>query len=153
MDFKPSRRYAPWLWLLLGLFIVRVLAQPVASQIDLPILPRFESWHSGALPYPVLVASQLLIVAWLARTAWAFTTGAIAPHPGLGVAMVAFGGLYFAAMTARLLLGATILSHQRWFASPLPTIFHLVLATFLMVYGHFHWRYGSDPRRRLEESS
>jgi hypothetical protein len=152
MNSKPSQRYAPWLWLLLGLFTIRVLAQPIALHVDTPLLPRFESWHSGLLPYPVLVLTQVIIILWLSRTAWTFTTGAIAPRSGFGVVMMAFGGVYFAAMVLRLLLGATVLADERWFASPLPTVFHLVLATYLLLYGHFHWRYGSPLCQGLEES-
>jgi hypothetical protein len=152
VNSNPSRRYAPWLWLLLGLFTIRVLAQPIALRVDTPLLPRFESWHSGLLPYPVLFFTQVVIILWLSRTAWGFTKGVVAPQFRLGLVMMALGGLYFAAMVARLLLGATVLSQRRWFASPLPTVFHLVLATYLILYGHFHWRYGSDPRRGLEAS-
>jgi hypothetical protein len=152
MNSTPSRRYAPWLWLLLGLFTIRVLAQPIALRVDTPLLPRFESWHSGLLPYPVLVLSQVAIILWLSRTAWMFTTGAIAPRFRLGVVMMALGGVYFAAMVIRLLLGATVLRGERWFASPLPTVFHLVLSAYLLLYGHFHWRYGSERRDSLEES-
>ena len=151
MRLLPSQRYAPWLWLLLGLFTIRVLAQPIALQVHTPLLPTFESWHSGVLPYPVLVLSQVGIILWLTRTAWTFTTGAIAPRFKLGVVMMALGGVYFAAMVMRLLLGATVLGHERWFASPLPTVFHLVLATYLLLYGHFHWRYGTDFPRSLQE--
>jgi len=152
MNRTPSRRYAPWLWLLLGLFTIRVLAQPLALQVDTPLLPRFESWHSGLLPYPVLVLSQVAIILWLSRTAWMFTTVAIAPRFKLGVVMMALGGVYFAGMVIRLLLGATVLRNERWFASPLPTVFHLVLSAYLVLYGHFHWRYGSERRDSLEES-
>ena len=82
MNSKPSQRYAPWLWLLLGLFALRVVAQPIALQVDTPLLPRFESWHSGLLPYPVLVITQVIIVLWLARTSRAFTHGAVVPRAG-----------------------------------------------------------------------
>jgi hypothetical protein len=51
--------------------------------------------------------------------------------------------LYFAAMVARLILGLTMLSDLRWFASPIPTVFHLVLATSLPLYGHFHYVHGA----------
>ena len=46
----------------------------------------------------------------------------------------------FTGMLGRLILGATIMKGQRWFASPVPTLFHLVLAADLIVYGHFHFR-------------
>jgi hypothetical protein len=45
MNSQPSQRYAPWLWLLLGLFVLRVVSQPLALLVDTPLRPRFESWH------------------------------------------------------------------------------------------------------------
>ena len=79
------------------------------------------------LPYPVLLGTELVILGWLARTAWRFTTGRITPRPSIGRAALAFGGVYFAVMALRLLLGATVLSDVRWFASPLPAFFHFRL--------------------------
>lgn len=143
---SSSRDYARWLWLLLALFIVRVIAQPIALLTSAPFLPPFESWHSGVLPYPALVAAQLLIIAWLARTAWRFTKGIVTPNHRLGVWMLAFGGIYFTTMLVRLVLGLTILSTNRWFSSILPTMFHLVLASYLLLYGHFHFTHGATAR-------
>ena len=130
------------LWLLLALFVVRVLAQPLSLIIDTPLLPRFESWHSGVLPYPALVLAQLLIIAWFAHIAWRFGKGEVVPSYRRGVFFLAFGSVYFVFMLVRLLLGLTIMRDSRWFTSYLPTAFHLVLATWLLTYGHFHLRYG-----------
>ena len=146
MEVSSSRAYAPWLWLLLALFVVRVVAQPLALLTSAPFLPPFESWHSGVLPYPALVAAQLLIIAWFAWTAWRFSTGSVIPNHRLGIWMLAFGGIYFTTMLVRLVLGLTILSTNRWFSSILPTMFHLVLASYLLVYGRFHFRYGATAR-------
>jgi len=132
-----TRRYAGVLWLLTGLFAFRVAAQPAALAFD-RLLPSFNSWDGGVLPYPVLLATQLVILGWLARTAWRFSTGRITPRPSIGRAALAIGGVYFGAMFLRLLLGATVLRDVRWFASPLPAFFHLVLATYLLVYGYCH---------------
>ena len=41
-------------------------------------------------------------------------------------------------MLARLLLGFTLLTHVRWFASPLPAFFHLVLAAYVLLFGYVH---------------
>ena len=144
---SSSRDYAPWLWLFLALFIVRVIAQPIALLTSASFLPPFESWHSGVLPYPALVAAQILIIAWLARTAWRFSRGEVTPRHRLGVWMLVFGGVYFATMLVRLVLGVTVLSTNRWFSSILPTIFHLVLASYLLVCGHFHFLHGAIARR------
>jgi hypothetical protein len=144
-----SRDYARWLWLLLALFIARVIAQPIALVTSAPFLPPFESWHSGVMRYPVLVVAQLLIIAWCARTAWHFSKGDVTPNYRLGVRMLVLGGIYFAAMLLRLVLGLTVLNTNRWFSSTLPTIFHLVLASYLLVYGHFHFLHGEINRRSV----
>jgi hypothetical protein len=65
-----STRTCAWaLWLLTGMFAFRVAAQPAALTFD-GLLPSFDSWDGGVLPYPVVLASQLVILGWLARTAW-----------------------------------------------------------------------------------
>jgi hypothetical protein len=141
----PSRRYAVWLWLLLALFAFRVAAQPAALVLEDSFLPSFESWHGGVMPYGVLLASQLLILAALGWCSWRFTAGDVVPRHRLGVAGLTFGGLYFGIMALRLILGLTLFSDQRWFASRIPTLFHLVLAAFVMLFGHFHYVHGADP--------
>jgi uncharacterized protein len=139
----PSRRYAPWLWLLTFLFVLRVAAQPAALRFGTSPLPQFDAWHSGVVPYPLLLMTQLGIVVWLVHTAWTFSTGSVAARYRLGVAMLAFGTVYLTTMLARLVLGATLLSDHGWFARPLPTIFHIFLAAYILIYGHFHVRCGS----------
>jgi hypothetical protein len=141
----PSRRYAIGLWLLLLLFAFRVVAQPLALVIDKESLPPFESWHSAALPYRVLLAVQGAILLMLVWTAWRFTTGAVQPQRIIGRVALTIGGLYFALMLLRLVLGLTVLSDVRWFASPLPTAFHLVLAAFVLLYGYFHFAHAAAP--------
>ena len=136
-----GRKYAPWLWLLTGLFAIRVAAQPAALVFD--AVPSFDSWHGGVLPYPVLLLTQLCLLGWLARTARRFRTGPVVPRRRLGRAALFFGAVYFAAMSVRLLLGVTVLANVRWFASPLPAFFHLVLASYVMLFGHFHVHDGS----------
>ena len=101
-------------------------------------MPGFESWHGGVLPYPALLLAQLLIIAWFVRTAWRFSKSTVAPQRRRGLWVVAFGAVYFLTMLTRLLLGLTVLHESRWFTSYLPTFFHLVLASYLLLYGHFH---------------
>ena len=131
--------------MLVALFLCRVVAQPLALVVHSAVLPPFEAWHSGAIPYSLLLASQLLILAGSGWTAWRFSIGAVKPRRAVGLAAIAFGGLYFLTMVARLVLGATVLSDVRWFASPVPTLFHLVLAGYLLVLGHFHYVHGGEP--------
>jgi hypothetical protein len=134
------------LWIVFFLFAFRVVAQPLALVAHSALLPPFESWHSAALPYGVLLASQVAILAALGWTAWRFTTGDVVPRRATGAVALALGGLYFFTMVARLILGFTVFRDVRWFASPLPTLFHLVLATSLLLYGRFHYS-GGEPVR------
>ncbi len=148
MQAHLSRRYATWLWLLLALFAFRVVAQPLSLVVHLTILPPFESWHSAALPYPLLLAFQVLLLAAMGWTAYRFSKGVVRPRRSVGTVALTLGGLYFLSMVARLLLGLTMLSHERWFASPLPTVFHLVLAAWVLLFAHFHWAHGVDRDSR-----
>src|SRR5262245_40813563 len=105
---KPieARKAAPWLWVLWGLFGLRVVAQPLARVVDLPFLPDFERWHSSVMPYWLLVLCQLVILWVLGRTAWAFSTAKVTRRKRLGVGLVIFGSAYLGSMVARLTLGA-----------------------------------------------
>ena len=145
------RRYAAWLWLLTVLFAFRVAAQPAALVLDSILLPPFESWHGGVLPYPVLLATQLGILGWLVTTAWRFTAARIVPRGAIGRGALVFGGVYFTVMLVRLVLGATVFQHVRWFNSPLPSFFHLVLAAYLLIFGWFHVS-GARPGSNLHQA-
>jgi len=144
MYSDQSRRYAIGLWLLLALFAFRVVAQPLSLVLHVAILPPFESWHSAALPYELLLAAQLLILAVFAWTAYRFTRGIVRPRRSMGTVALTVGTVYFLSMVARLILGFTVLRGERWFASPVPTIFHLVLASWVLLYGQFHRAHGEE---------
>ncbi len=65
-----SRKYGIWLWILTGLFAIRVLGQLLQWQFFLEYLPDFEVWASGVVPYRFLLAAQLAILgcyAWVAQ--------------------------------------------------------------------------------------
>ena len=47
------------------------------------------------------------------------------------------GAIYFGVMAVRLVLGFTTMADIKWFASPIPTSFHLVLATAVMITGAY----------------
>jgi hypothetical protein len=144
---SASARYAPWLWLLLALFAVRVIAQPLSLLTNSPNLPPFDAWQGSGLPYPVLLAAQLLIIAFMARTATRFRRGDVVPRYRLGVWLLVLGSVYFLTMFFRLVLGLTVLRESRWFSAYLPTTFHLVLASWLLLVGRFHFRYGTLASR------
>ena len=126
---------------MLALFCFRVLAQLIQSLVDLESLPSFEAWQSGALPYWLLLVFQILIIGVCAWSAWRFTVGKVCAKRSRGLILLCFGMVYFGLMIVRLSLGLTIFSGHYWFDKPLPSFFHLVLATFVLTVGYYHWKH------------
>lgn len=122
------------------LFLVRVIAQPAALVLDHPLLPRFNSWQSGLLPYGWLLVFQLAILGAMSVTAWRASTWRVIPHPRLGRTLLVLGVVYFGGTVIQLVLGLTIKMHSSFFARPVPIFFHFVLASFLLVCGYQHTR-------------
>ena len=144
-DTAPlHQRYLPWMLALAALFVLRVLAQAVQWAGPVPFLPPFDTWQGSGLPYPTLLASQVLIVALLARALVVVRSQSIRPASWKHRACFVLGGAYFAAMAFRLAAGLTFLSDVGWFAESLPALFHLVLATFVLLFGHYVYSAGRD---------
>jgi hypothetical protein len=119
------------LWWLTALFALRVAAQPLA--LTVPMLPSFDAWHSGVLPYPALLAFQLVVLAVMVTTNRACTRGRLAHRPRLARALTVLGTIYFVGMLARLALGQILNPAPAWFDRPLPTLFHLFLSIWLLL--------------------
>ena len=144
-DTAPlHQRYLPWMLVLAALFALRVLAQAVQWAGPVPFLPPFDAWQGSGLPYPALLASQVIIVTLLARALVVVRSRSIRPASWKHRACFVLGGAYFAAMAFRLLGGLTFLSSVDWFADSLPALFHLVLATFVLLFGHYVYSAGRD---------
>ncbi len=136
------QRYLPWMLALTALFVLRVLAQAVQWAGPVPFLPSFDSWQGSGLPYPALLASQVVIIALLARALVVVRSRSIRPASWKHRACFLLGGAYFAAMAFRLLAGLTFFSDVEWFAQSLPALFHLVLAAFVLLFGHYVYSAG-----------
>jgi hypothetical protein len=134
-----SQQYAFVLLMLTGLFGFRVVAQLVQAWHPVDFLPPYSVWHSGALPYGLLVGVQGVILAACLRIVWGVFKGTLAPSRQKGKILFPLGTIYLLAMCTRLLVGLTIAPDHYWFGATLPTVFHLVLASFLILYGRFHY--------------
>jgi hypothetical protein len=135
------------LWSLTASFAFRTAAQLVRRVSPVRALPPFDAWQGSSLSYPVLLASQsliLVLMCWLTHG----VSGRVRARRRIGAALLALGGVYFAAMSVRLVLGLTILADVSWFAKPLPALFHLVLAGYLLTLGHYHWQRADRGRGR-----
>ena len=132
---KPGRGAAIALAVLLLIFLGRVTAQLWQYAWPTDALPPFSAWQSGALPYPILVASQFAIIAvglWLIIR---IAQGKLGAHKRIGAGVLALGVLYFGFMAFRLVAGLTFLKESPFFGVLLPAIFHLVLASMLIIVG------------------
>ncbi len=138
----------PYGWLLLGLlllFLFRVAAQLIQAFSPVTALPSFDTWQSGALPYPLLVVFQIIILIGCVRVVWSFLSGTVVPSGKKGRLLLIVGWIYFIAMGLRLSIGLTVAPDHYWFGAIVPTVFHLVLACFLLVSGSFHTARGACP--------
>ena len=142
MESRTYSYYANILWLLLVLFVCRVFAQLLVYFIDIPYVPSFNQWHSASMPYGLLIFSQSVIILIFTRITLSFTSARVVPRYRAGLALLSVGGLYFSLMLSRLMIAFFSLSDIPWWNKPIPSFFHLVLASFLIVVGYFHWNYG-----------
>lgn len=134
-----ERRYGLALSLLLAAFVGRVVAQLLQLERPNAWLPPFAAWHSGLLPYPLLLALQALIIS-LGLWAIVQVYRGVGLPERLGRGLRTASVLYAGVMAVRLGLGLTVLRHVPWFAACLPTAFHFVLAAFLMTLGMYSLR-------------
>ena len=138
---KDPTVYSPYLWLFTLLLVWRVLAQIVVALSRPRWLPPMEQWQSGLLPYPVLLASQLIVLTLMVWISADFSRGAgfwVEPRPRLGLAALGWSYLYFAAMIARYIVRMVRRPDQRWFGGTIPIIFHCLVAAFQWTFGTYH---------------
>ena len=138
-----NRRYAIALAGLLLLFFFRVVAQFGQWIHPVDFLPPFDDWQSGILPYPVLLAGQVLITMVLLRIVAGHLTGRHIARRKLGIGLLVGGGVYFAVMCFRLLASMTFAAADSWLGATIPAFFHVVLACFALIHGYFNLRHAS----------
>ena len=120
------------LWILLGLFALRVLGQLLVVAGLAPFLPPIGDWQSGLLPYPILLASQIVILGTLGAVCVQFTRGRgyfVRYHMWLATPIWIVGWIYMAGMIVR---------YAFLRRDAIPVVFHLVLASFLLAVAQYH---------------
>ncbi len=135
---RTARQHAVLLWVLLGLFALRVGGQILVMLWRPGWLPPAEQWYSGVIPYPYLLAFQILFL-------FLMTSMILGLHPGKGPfgppsrgfsrLSIAFSVPYFGFMVYRWVFRVLLNPGRRWYDTLIPIVFHCVLATFLVVYG------------------
>ena len=122
-------------WVLIALFCFRVFAQIATKFIEIPFLSPFESWHSGSMPYPLLLVLQFIIILAMFRFSIKSGKNDIPQDNKRGKIIIIIGAIYFIIMIGRLVIGLTGISEARFFVNYLTTSFHYVLASYLILCG------------------
>ena len=122
-------------------FLLRVIGQAVQRWAPQPFLPPFEAWQGSGLPYPLLLAFQVVILVALALAIFGMARGRRVLGRRVGQAVVTVGILYFIVMAARLALGLTIWPDVRWFTAWISTALHLTLASVVILWGWYQLRH------------
>jgi hypothetical protein len=141
LDWDDPTTLAPLLWLALALFVLRVVGQLLVVTIRPRWLPPMEQWQSGLLPYPVLLGSQLLIIALMTAITRQFAAGSgvfVESAPRAGWIVFVLSWIYLGGMVFRYVWSMSRHPERRWLGKTIPIAFHCVLASFLFVVGGFH---------------
>jgi hypothetical protein len=138
-----ARCYAWILWFLTFLFAGRVAGQALQRWSPQSLLPPFHDFQGSHLPYPVLLAAQLLILAGMLRCSWQAQRGTLSAGARVATALLWCGSLYMAASLARLGVGLGLQAAPPWFRAWISGVFHLVLAGFVLALAAFHRRASS----------
>ena len=120
------------------LFLGRVFGQILAVLAAPLWLPSVEHWHSGLLPYPVLLPAQILILMFMSLVTYdTFRQNGVwyvrKRRTKRILRCVAY--LYMAAMALRYVLTMALVPELRWFGQAIPITFHFVLASYILVLG------------------
>ena len=144
MNNVNTHRLVTILWILLVIFILRVIGQILVVLNLQDFLPSMEEWQSGILPYPYLLILQIAIIIFYGKICLDFSKGRgffAIPQKRLGKGFLIFGTMYLFAMFLRYILHMAFHPELRWFGGTIPIFLHCVLATFLILVGNFHWRH------------
>ena len=126
---------AALLWILLCLFALRVLGQLLVVAGLAPFLPPIDEWQSGLVPYRLLLASQIVILGLLTTVCAHFTQRRgffVRRRPWLATPLWIAGWVYALGMIVR---------YAFLRRDAIPVVFHMVLASFLLIVAHHHRRH------------
>lgn len=147
---RDSQRTSRILSVLLGLFLGRVLGQVVVALFSPSFMPAFEHWQSGALPYPLLLLSQIALITFAIRVIRSVKSANIEDNPSskkLGKILANLSVFYATVIIVRALfyaLSATGITSTLFIPGIIPIPFHLVIASFLLTYGRFLLRHSAQ---------
>ena len=149
-----NERFALFMAVLGIAFLGRVLGQVIQRWAPVHFLPDYERWQGSGIWYPALLGLQVAILLL-------FVVVVVRMNRGLKLLglrwmkpVLALNVLYFAIMGSRLVIGVladvSVLGNDsftsaKWFSTHLPPIFHVVLATGVLLILRY--------QRRLDEQA
>jgi len=141
-----TRRRALVLAVLAGLFLLRVVGQALVVYGGATWLPPVDQWQSGLLPYPWLLAAQVLILMFQVSVIRAILSqrGRLAgANVSVGRWLRAISFVYAGGMLLRYIITMTVFPERRWLGrGTIPILFHCALAAWLYVWSRHHMREG-----------
>ena len=123
-----------------ALFAGRVMAQAIQFVHPVDVLPPLSAFQGSALPYSVLLPAQLVILGAMLASTLAVATGSHVRTPAHGRFLAWFGALYLAGSVLRIGIGVLVPDVAPWFRAWISGVFHLVLASFVLVLADCHRR-------------
>jgi len=127
--------------LLTLLFFIRIAGQALAAFAAVAWLPAMAHWYSGLIPYPTLLAIQILMLLVMVKICVDIcrASGFFASRrPSWSRYLLAFSALYASTMALRYILTMVYRPEMRWYGGTIPIVFHFVLAGFIFVLGRYH---------------
>ncbi len=140
---RTGKAYAIVLGVLATGFFLRVMGQAMVFFLQVDFLPPMGEWYSGLIPYPLLLASQIVILGvqvMISGDLWRGSGFFAMRRPRGGTGMRWFSYVYFAVMVLRYILTMTFYPERRWFRGTIPIFFHWVLAAYLFILSQYHFK-------------
>jgi hypothetical protein len=147
----PVRLYAALLWLLSFLFALRVLGQAVQRWLPQAYLPPFNAFQGSGLPYWLLLAAQLVILALMIHVALGVRAESLTAGRRTKAALSWFGWIYMAGSLLRIAIGLALPAAPAWFSAWIPALFHVVLAGFVLTLSSWYRCQDQLPIRRTQQ--
>ena len=109
------------------LFSLRVAGQAIQHWAPQSWLPPFDAFQGSNLSYPVLLSSQIVILAAMAY--FSFNRR----RPAGGRLLFWIGAIYMTGSLARIGIGLAVPDAHPWFRAWISGVFHIVLAAYLLL--------------------
>jgi hypothetical protein len=106
-------------------------------------------WFSGLIPYPILLAIQIVMFGGMIKISadiWHGRGYFAVARPSWARPLIGFSAIYAGSMAARYVLAMILRPEMRWLGGAIPIFFHFVLAGFIYTWGRFHSRQGIFAR-------